>query len=485
VGTACAVERGGPKTRELVQRRKKLGAKHSDSKNLLARARSDELLGRVVRNSALLFSSNSAALAVSVLQGILAARMLGPSGYGLIGIVMSYASTVNGLLSFRMGELVVRYGGEYLEKGEKSRVSALVRLAAISELAVSVLAFAAVFLTASLASRFATKTPGTEWMFVVYGLGLLCNFNVETATGVLQITDKIRTRGTLNLIQALFSGLFIVAAYLWNARTTLDPSLALRLVLVAYLVGKAILGIGMVAVAVRILDRLLGKDWSLAPATALPYKRELFRFAFSSNLSATAILVFRESEVLWVGLFLNSEAAGLYKVAYMIVALLSVPADPLILSSYPEANRLIVQRAWKRLKDFLRKLTTIALTYNMLLGLALVVAGRAVLTVFGPEYVVAYPAVLVLLVGMIFNYGFFWNRPLLLSFGLQGFALFTVILAGLIKLVLAVPLVPQYGFVMEAGLLSAFYLISVGLNVARGLRELRRRSIIPVQDVNN
>ena len=74
----------------------------------------DPLLGKVIRNSIHLFSNNSLSLALSVVQGILAARLLGPAGYGLVGIVMGYASTVNGILSFRMSELVVRYGGEYI-----------------------------------------------------------------------------------------------------------------------------------------------------------------------------------------------------------------------------------------------------------------------------------------------------------------------------------------------------------------------------------
>ena len=72
----------------------------------------DALLGKVIRNSAHLFTSNSLSLVLSMVQGILAARLLGPAGFGLVGIVMGYASTVNGLLSFRMSELVVRYGGE-------------------------------------------------------------------------------------------------------------------------------------------------------------------------------------------------------------------------------------------------------------------------------------------------------------------------------------------------------------------------------------
>jgi O-antigen/teichoic acid export membrane protein len=55
----------------------------------------DNLLGKVLRNSAHLFSSNSISLALSFLMGILSARLLGVAGFGLMGLVMGYASTVS------------------------------------------------------------------------------------------------------------------------------------------------------------------------------------------------------------------------------------------------------------------------------------------------------------------------------------------------------------------------------------------------------
>src|SRR5512143_1312193 len=101
----------------------------------------DPILGRVVRSSAHLLSTNSLSLALSFLMGLLSARLLGVEGYGLVGLVMGFASTVNSLLSFRMGELVVRYGGEYLERDEKDKLAELVRAAALAEAVVSLLAF--------------------------------------------------------------------------------------------------------------------------------------------------------------------------------------------------------------------------------------------------------------------------------------------------------------------------------------------------------
>ena len=48
--------------------------------------------------------------------------------------------------------------------------------------------------------------------------------------------------------------------------------------------------------------------------------------------------------------------------------------------------------------------------------------------------------------------------------------------AGLLKVGLSFLLVPRYGFVMEAALLSFYYILSVGLNVWRGRLELRKQA---------
>jgi O-antigen/teichoic acid export membrane protein len=83
-----------------------------------------------------------------------------------------------------------------------------------------------------------------------------------------------------------------------------------------------------------------------------------------------------------------------------------------------------------------------------------------------------------LLVGLAFNYTLFWNRPLLLSFGLPTFPLWATVIAGLLKVGLSFLLVPRYGYVMEAGLLSFYYILSVGLIVWRGRLELHKRAAI-------
>ena len=75
--------------------------------------REDVLVKRVIRNSSYLFSSNTISAALGLAQGIFVTRLLGSTGYGLLAIVMDFASNTNTLLSFRMSEVVVNTSGRH------------------------------------------------------------------------------------------------------------------------------------------------------------------------------------------------------------------------------------------------------------------------------------------------------------------------------------------------------------------------------------
>ena len=436
--------------------------------SLLSKFKNDPLFAKVMRSSGSLFSNNTIALGLSVLQGIMATRLLGPAGFGLIGVVMAFASTVNSVFSFRMSELVVRYGGEYLNKQEKEKASALLKAASLTEAAVSLIAFLVVLATAQLAEIYLAKTPDIAWMFTVFAINLLANFNTETSTGILQITDRIKLQGTINLIQAIITTAIIAGAFFFHGGITI--------VLIAYLIGKSIIGLGLFTLAQTQLYERLGSGWWRTPFSALTARKEIFRFAFSSNVSATIIKLFRESELIWVGFFLDTTAVGYYRVAYTITHFLAIPADPLIATTFPEINKLAVEKAWNRLKSFLKKVTAFSFTYNIAIGVALILFGKFVIRIYsGADYLNAYPALVALTIGLVFNYILFWNRPLLLALGLPEVPVYVTLAAGVIKLVLSFWLVPLYGVTAAGGLLSFYYIASVGMMVLRGIVEIKRK----------
>ncbi len=441
----------------------------------------DAVLRRVMRNSSAMFAS----YAISAILTILTARILGLSDLGMLGIVVTFASAINRLLSFRMGDLVVRYMGEYMARQDHDRAAALVKAAGLTEGITSIVAFLVLALAAPLAAAIFAKDASTAPLFIFYGISILGNITTETATGVLQVGNHFRSQATINLVQSVLVALMIVASYLLKG--------GLMGILTAYLVGKMILGLGPILLALYYLNRTLGKGWWRAPFSLLPPFHELSHFALTTNLFGTVNLVARDSEQLWIGLFFTRREVAYYKVAQAIINLVVLPISPFVNTSYPEINRAIVLRQWRQLRSLLKRVTLIAAAWTGAVALGILLFGRSLLfqnwVIFGHTirimgkafspfksgYLPAYPALLVLLIGYGFASIFFWNRSLLLALGRPGYPMTVNFWSALGKVALTVWLVPILGYVSEAGILSAYFVVSISLMVWRGLSLLKVR----------
>lgn len=446
----------------------------------------DKVLRRVVGNSGYMFAS----YAVSAILTILTARLLGVADFGTLGIVTTFVSAVNRLLSFRMGDLVVRYMGEYVARNELERAAALVKAAGLTEGITSIVAFLVLVLIAPLGAIYFVKDIQSTPYFIIFGVSILGNITTETATGVLQVGNHYRSQAMINFVQSILVALAIVGIYLFHG--------GLFWILMAYLLGKMILGLGPIVMAFYQLNRLLGKNWLRAPFSILPPFRELSHFALSTNFFGTVNLVSRDSEQLWIGLFFHRQEVAYYKIAQAIINMVVLPITPFVSTSYPEINRSIVTGQWHQLRRLLRRVTIIAAGWTGLVGAGILLFGKAVLfqpwslfghviTLFGKEfspfkssYLPAYPVLLVLLVGYGFANILFWNRSLLLALGLPAYPLKVNFWTALAKVVLTLLIVPVYGYIAQAVLLSSYFVISIGLMVWRGLTIVRQKELKPV-----
>ncbi len=432
--------------------------------------REDNLLRRVLKNSTYLFSGSMIAAGLSMVQGFFAARILVVSEMGVMGAVLSFASLVDRLLSFRMGELVVKYMGEALTQDNRPRAAAVFKAAALMETGTSMLSYLLVMLAAPLAAVLFTKNPATAPLFIFYALIIPAGFAYETSTAVLQIGGHFRSQAALNVVQSLLTAGLIVFAFFTKAN--------IWLILTAYLLGKLVSGFGLAALAFRHMNKAIGPGWWKTSLNELPPRREFWTFAFSSNFSGTVNLFAKDSEILWINYFINPEAGGYYKIGLSIINLILMPIDPFIRTSFPEIARAVAEKAWGRLRSLLRRLTLISGTWTGLVALAFLLAGGQIISLmYGAQYAPAIGTTLILLVGFGMANILFWNRPLILSLGLPTYPLLVMSAVGVIKIMLGFILVPLYGALAEAALLSAFFVVSIGLIVWRGLSEITRRAL--------
>jgi O-antigen/teichoic acid export membrane protein len=185
----------------------------------------------------------------------------------------------------------------------------------------------------------------------------------------------------------------------------------------------------------------------------------------------------RDSELLWVSYFLSPTESGYYKVALSIINLVMVPITPLINTTFPEITQSVARRAWAQLRLLLKRVTIIAGVWTLACAVGLLLFGNWIMLFYGQEFLPGLPAAFILLVGYGASGTFFWNRTLLLGFNQPVYPVVVSALSGLLKILLAFLLVPYFGYLMQAALLSVYFVVSIGLTVWRGMKEIRRAEL--------
>jgi len=430
--------------------------------------KSEGPLNRILLNTSYLFSSNTLSMLISAVQSILVARLIGVLGVGIVVNITKFTTNISQLLSFRMGELVVTYVGQAYEQDDKPKAAAVLRSAAIIEALTAALKFIVVVVFAPIIARHLIRQPELTPLFIFYGYSVFANLTSQTSTAALQVFKRFDVLAILNLAQNVLSFVVVVMAFI-NQGSIVD-------VVMAYLVAKVFNGVSLLVFSLIYARRELMPGWWRVPWDATISTAAFWKFAFSSNLSATVKLIAQDSEELWITYFLSPVAAGYYTTAMRVIAMILLPINPFIEPTFLEITTQAAKREWEKLKELLRKTSLIAGTWTVGVGSVLLLTGWWLIPfAYGEEFSPSTPAALILLVGFGLANILYWNRPLLLALKKPVYPLVVSAIAMVVKLGLMVWLVPRFGYLMQAVLLSAYLVVTVGLNAWQGTRTIQQQ----------
>ncbi len=432
--------------------------------------RNDATLRRIVKNGGHLLSGNAVSAGLGFLQAILAVRLIGVPQWGLVSTVMLFATDINRLLSFRMGEVVVQRLGAALPRGEKVEAAAAVKAAMLTEAATSIIAFLTLVALTPWGVLVFAKDIQTTPLFLLYGLILLSNITTESSTGVLQSLRRFDWITRINIVQSVCITSLILFAFLAQ-RGVFE-------VVLAFTVGKTVNGLGLSVFALRELHKTFGPGWWKTPLRSLPDARGMFSFMFNTNLNGTVYLFTRDIILLILAALLSTTEVAYFRIAQSFINLIMIPLDTLIAPTYTEISRTVALKQWDVTRQLLRRvsLLTASVVFAVSGGLALT-GWFLIPLIYGPGTAPVYPVLLILLVGYGFASIFQWNRPLFLALGKPGYPMLIALLVGLVELILIFALVPQLGYLALAAILSANFVVSIGIIVSRGLVEITQRSL--------
>jgi O-antigen/teichoic acid export membrane protein len=174
---------------------------------------------------------------------------------------------------------------------------------------------------------------------------------------------------------------------------------------------------------------------------------------------------------------LGTAQAGYYKTALALTNVLQLPISPLPKATFPELTREIARQDWNNVRYVLKQGSRLAAAYSVPVSFALIVFGQPLIGLsYGTEFLPAYPALVILLIGFTFVNILYWNRVALLSLARPVFPTIVNFVGMLIKVALIFLLVPIYGYLAFSALLSGYYIFTVGIAAIRVLFDLRGRT---------
>lgn len=181
---------------------------------------------RVMANFWLLVRGRGAAALMSLGATTLMARALGPTEFGMVVLIQTFAMLVRGLFDFQPFEAVVRYGVPAHDAGDTPTVRRLITVCRRVDRRTSLTATALALVAAPLIGPSLGMDREHVILLAAYSLVLLTT-GTGTASGILRLFDQFDTLGRQLAIAPILSFLGIIVAW-W-----LDGPLAMFVAILA------------------------------------------------------------------------------------------------------------------------------------------------------------------------------------------------------------------------------------------------------------
>jgi O-antigen/teichoic acid export membrane protein len=413
------------------------------------------VLRRVLRNAGILLGGRGLNALLGLAYMALTARTLGVRDMGALVLINAFALLIGDLVKFQSWQTVLHFGAPALQHGPRERLQQVIRFSLALDAASTLLGLAAALLGVLLFSDRLGWGEGHAWGAAAYMLTITMMVSA-TPIGLMRLFDNFGALARQTALVALvrLAGCALGFVLHWGIGGFL----------LAWGVGQAAGFIYLTVVTVRMLRAQgahEGFRWKGPLAKGLP---GVWRFALSTNLSATLDVALTHLATLMIGALAGPADAAFWRIGRQVADGLAKPARLIVQALYPELARMRAAgdesgmwRLARRIGLLGAGLGSVLLAVSWLIGpwLLEAVMGRP----FAPAAGVMTWQVAAVVVG-IFALPF---EPMLISFGRAGSAVAVQVVVSVSFLAALPLLVERFGLTgAGGGLLVAEFGLAVG-----------------------
>jgi O-antigen/teichoic acid export membrane protein len=340
---------------------------------------------RVLRSSAWLLLPKSVAAILSLIYLAMITRTLGAAQFGEFALMFSFIQMICALASLQTWQIMIRYGTRLVQRQDRAAMARLTWLCIGLDLAALLIACSlAAFALWMLAA--AMGWGKSDCLAILFLTAMFIVSARSTPTGLLRVNDHFREAAIPDTLVPVvrFVGTICVIA--------VAPSILNFLIV--WIASEFVAAILMWVVALRIVRLPLNRNSLIELYRARGEFDELLPFTGWTKLGG---LLSTQTIVVIVGYFAGPLFAGFFRLGDQLGQVIARIADAVTLAIYTEYARIAHRGDRERAENLIAQTTRSALVAALLIGAVLVIGGKPILsTLFGPQFVGAYPFLLCL-----------------------------------------------------------------------------------------
>ncbi|MDX3900301.1 MAG: lipopolysaccharide biosynthesis protein [Sphingobium sp.] len=401
---------------------------------------------RILANTAWLLGGKGVGALLSIVYLAIVTRTLGVADFGRFALILSAAQAIKTLVSFESWQIIVRYGQDHLKAADAiaggHALNRLARFCIMVDLASAIVGCA---LAAAVTLAFGPMMDLSRDMAInaiLFCAAMLLTIR-STPMGLLRLFDRFDAGAlaeTMVPIGRMIGALLILAT---------GPSIGGFLL--AWAGAELLCAVSYWWLALRAGRGRMGSWRAGRTLDARGENAGLIGFLTATNLQATLSSLGQQVAVLFIGIFVGPTGAGLYRLANQLSQSLTKISGLLSRSIFVELARTRSQDGTDELRHLFRRTNRLALIAGGVIILLILLIGRPLLgLIAGPDFLPAYPVLLVLGVAASIELVGVSYRPLLMATDGARLSLWITLGATLLMFALMAALLPLYGTIGAA-----------------------------------
>jgi O-antigen/teichoic acid export membrane protein len=396
---------------------------------------------RLARNVGWLLGGRGITGVTSIVYLGLAARGLGPVGFGVFTLILTYGQLMANVIQFQSWKGVIRFGAIHNASEEHDRLARLLGFTAMLDWGSAVVGAAIAAAAAYLVAPLFHWTRPEENQAALFSAVLLL-FSGATPTGMLRLFDRFDLLTFSEAVSPLVRVIGALIAWLLGAGVN------------AYLIVWALATVGQTlatwASAVLIQRSRLSIGFA-AYRRAVDENPGLWKFMIQTSLSSSLDFFGLQAGTLAVGAVAGPATAGGFRLADRLATGIGKSTETITRALYPELARLVASDDRATLRRLVSRTTWLAVSIAIVFAFACTFGGRIILRlVAGPQFSFAQPFLALLAVSTAITLAGFALEPLHNAHGRSGRVLRARVIGTILYIVLLAVLLPTTGAIGAA-----------------------------------